>query len=344
MRPSTARIAALGYDLPQRVVPSLEIEQRLELLYRRLSLSPGRLELMSGVRERRHYEPGTLPSQIAERAGRRALAASGIAAERIGLLIHASVCRDFLEPATAAVVHHALGLPASCAFYDLSNACLGFLNALLVAAQAIEFGQCEAALVVAGEDGAPLVAATVAALLAEQSDARRALKRAFASLTIGSGGAAAVVARAELAPQGMQLLGGVALSDSQHAGLCQGDRARAGGLLMETDSEALLHAGIALAERSFERFLGEIGWSRGEIERVITHQVGRAHRQLLLERLALPADRDFPTYEQFGNVGSVSLPLSLALACEAGRIERGQRVALLGIGSGLSCAMLGVIA
>jgi len=334
---------ALAHVLPERVVTSVELEERLAPLYARLNLSVGRLELMSGIRERRFFEPGTRPSAIATRAGELALERASVERAEIDLVIHASVCRDFLEPATASVVHHRLGLGAQCAAFDLSNACLGFANALLLAAGAIERGELRAALVVAGEDGGALVEETLRYLTSDPRAGRAELKRAHASLTIGAGGAACVLAHVERSRAARRLQGGVTLADTASHVLCQGELASgAAGPLMQTESEALLQAGNALAARTWPRFLATLGWRAEEIERIVTHQVGSAHRRLLFETLGLGLDRDFPTVETLGNIGSVSLPLSLSLAEERGFVRPGQRVALLGIGSGLHCAMLGV--
>jgi 3-oxoacyl-[acyl-carrier-protein] synthase-3 len=346
MRFRHVRIASLAHVLPPEVVTSLELEERLAPLYQRLGLRAGRLELMSGIRARRFFPRGTLPSEIAARAGGEALAKSRVDRERIGCLIHASVCRDFLEPATATVVHAALGLPDACTVFDLSNACLGVMNAMAVIAAMIERQEIEAGLVVAGEDGRALVEETIRSLLADQSTSRDDLKRAFASLTIGSGGAAVVLARAE--PEqgragGQRLVGGAVLSATRHNDLCRGDRSDDGpGALMSTDSERLLTAGTELAARAFEVFLETVGWAREEVQRVVTHQVGSAHRRLLLETLRIDPARDYPTYPELGNAGSASLPTSLSLALEAGAIRSGERLALLGIGSGLNSLMLGV--
>jgi len=343
MRFSNVRLAAVSHVLPERVVRSEELEDRLAPLYRRLGLHPGRIELMTGIRERRFFEPGTPPSRLAAAAGERALASSGVDRSRVGCVIHASVCRDFLEPATASLVHDALGLSSACLAFDLSNACLGFANAMVVAASMLEQRQIEAALVVAAEDGRSLVEATLARLLSEPAAGKRELKAAFASLTIGSGAAAAVLARADLAPRGSELAGATSLAATEHHVLCHGDHAAAfGGPLMETDSEGLLQEGNALAARTWERFLLELGWRAGEVERVVTHQVGVAHRRLLFETLGLDPGLDFPTVETLGNIGSVSLPLTLSLAIERGFVAAGQRVAMLGIGSGLQCQMLGL--
>ena len=257
MRFEHVEIRAFAHHLPERAVTSAELEERLSTVYARLRISPGRLEMMSGVRERRFFEPGTRPSAIAARAGARAIEKSGVERARIGCVVHAGVCRDFLEPATASVVHHALELSPACIPFDLSNACLGFANAMTVTGAMIERGEIEAALVVSGEDGGPLVEATLRTLAQDPRADRAALKRAHASLTIGSAGAACVLARREERSSGRaraawRLLGGAALADTQHHVLCQGDHeADLGGPLMETDSEAMLQAGNALAARTF---------------------------------------------------------------------------------------------
>src|SRR5262245_28482489 len=123
MRYEHVCLESFGYSLPEEVLSSTEIERRLAPLYERLRLPEGRLELMTGIRERRLWPPGTLPGEISVVSGERAIQASGIDRREIGALIHASVCRDHLEPATACRVHHALGLPQRCAVYDVSNAC-----------------------------------------------------------------------------------------------------------------------------------------------------------------------------------------------------------------------------
>lgn len=343
MRFEDVRIAASACLLPPERVSSEEIELRLAPTYARFGLSVGRLELMTGIRERRFFEPRARPSAAAAQVGARALAQSGVAPRDVGLLIHASVCRDFLEPATASVVHHALGLPETCAAFDLSNACLGFANAMTVAATMLERRAIDAALVVAAEDGRPLVESTIAELNARADLTKAELKLAFASLTIGAGAAAMVLARGERAPDAPRLLASVGGADSAAHVLCHGDQADGRhGPLMQTDSEAMLHAGNALLARTFERFTAEVGWRAADVERVVTHQVGVQHRRLVLATLGLDPALDFPTVETCGNVGSVSLPLTYTLAREQGFVENGRRLALLGIGSGLQAQILAV--
>jgi 3-oxoacyl-[acyl-carrier-protein] synthase-3 len=132
----------------------------------------------------------------------------------------------------------------------------------------------------------------------------------------------------------------VARAATQHHRLCEGDTAGE-GMLMSTDAEALLNAGIELAKGAWPRFREELSFPE-KPKRVITHQVGRAHTQALFGALGLELASTQLTYDRLGNVGSVSLPITLALAVEAGFIARGDEVALLGIGSGLSTVFLGV--
>jgi 3-oxoacyl-[acyl-carrier-protein] synthase-3 len=339
MRFQNVVIETLAYELPPEVWTSADIEDRLAPLYERLKLPTGRLELMTGIRERRFWPQPTAASAASAMAGRRALATSGIRPDQIEVLVHAAVCRDMLEPATASFVHRELGLAPSVQVFDVSNACLGFLNALTLIGGLIESGQIKCGLVTVGEDGRPLVEQTIATLLREPHS-RHAIKPYFANLTIGSAAVAAVVCHRDLAPAGHTLLGGVGRAATQHNDLCQGDRAHGEGLVMQTDSEQLLVAGVELAQDTWTAFKAETGWTEATPARFICHQVGSMHRRALYEKLGLDLARDFSTFDWLGNTGSAALPITLARAVEAGVVRTGDDVALLGIGSGINCLML----
>ena len=332
-------ITSLGYELPPLQVTSEDLEERLAPVYRRLKLPPGRLELMSGIRSRRFWERGTRPSQGAALAGAKALARAGLSPREIDCLINTSVCRDMIEPATASFVHQELKLKEQCLIFDLSNACLGFLNGMLVLASLIEQGQVRHGLLVAGETAEELVESTIASLLADATLTRKGIKSSFASLTIGSGAVACVLSRA--GEGGHRLVGGACRAHTGHSHLCQGDGGT-GSTVMHTDSEELLRRGVETAARVWPEFLAELGWEPTSIARYCCHQVGSAHARLLMETLGLDPARNFETLGSLGNVGSVSAPITLAMAVEEGKILPGDRAALLGIGSGINCLMLGV--
>ncbi|HTO04963.1 MAG TPA: 3-oxoacyl-ACP synthase III [Opitutus sp.] len=337
MRFENVCIEALAVALPEEVWTSAEIEERLSPLYERLKLSAGRLELMSGIRERRVWPAGTRASDASAAAGRAVLARSELPSSDVELFIHAAVSRDMLEPATASFAHRKIGLPATAQIFDVSNACLGFLNALTIAGGLIESGQISCAMVVAGENGRPLVEQTLRTL-AETPLTRNEIKPFFANLTIGSGAVGAMVChRSRVKGRAHRLLGGVARAATQHSELCQGDSHGTESLAMQTDSEQLLVAGVALAEQTWRDFTAEQGTA---FDRFICHQVGSAHRRKLYETLGLDLAKDFSTFETLGNTGSVALPATLASAVSAGAIQEGHRIGLLGIGSGLNCLML----
>lgn len=337
--------------MPTEVVTSDDIESMLQPLYSRLRLPAGRLELMSGITSRRVWPAGTAPSGPSITSGNAAIDASGIDRAKIGCLIHASVCRDFLEPATASKVHHGLGLSEDCWVYDVSNACLGLLNGAVQIAGLIESGAIDAGLVVGTENSRPLMQQTIQVLNADQELTRQSVKPAFASLTIGSGSCAWLLVHRRLADQrdvrlaGSPFLAAVAAARTQFHDLCRSDDDTAGAGMqpvMDTDSEKLLHEGIATGAAAFAKFLSETGWSRSDIQRTICHQVGGKHRQMMLETLGLAVENDHVTFPWTGNTGSVALPITLADAAYRNRLTMGQRVALMGIGSGINSVMAAV--
>ena len=332
--------------LPDEVLTTIELEKRLAPVYERLKLPQGRLELLTGIRERRLWPPGTLPGDQSVKTCEKLLQTSGFDPGKIGAFLHGSVCRDYLEPATACGVHRRLRLPDECTIYDISNACLGIATGMVQIANMIELGQIEAGIVVGTESSRSLTEATVRFLNADTTLDRKGIKRAFASLTIGSGSAAVLLTHRNLSQTGRQLLGGTVLSNTVFSGLCRSDTDQGGGdsmnPLMWTDSEMLMVEGVNLAQTAFERFLKTTGWTRDSIDLFLTHQVGKAHQQLLFEKLGLSAEKHYSTIEFLGNTGSAAMPTAAALAVEEGRVQPGNRLAFLGIGSGINTLMLAV--
>lgn len=334
-------ISSFAYYLPENIMTSEEIEERLAPLYERLKLPRGRIELMTGIRERRFWPPGTMPSDLSTQAARNLFAKNVVEPQQIDLLIHASVCRDYLEPSTSSIVHHNLNLPSETMFFDLSNACLGVMSSMVIAANMIENGQIKHALIVSGENGGPLLMETMDMLLKDHSITRKSIKKYIANLTIGSAAVAFTVSHREAVKSGHALLGGVALADSAANVLCRGN-GNTSSLMMETDSEELMLAGVALAEKTWEATKRELGWTNMDVDCFVGHQVGVAHETLLKQTLKLENCPTFATYPFLGNTGASALPVTLCLYDEQKKIPAGSRVALLGIGSGLNSIMLGV--
>lgn len=341
MKFKNAVISSFAYHLPKQIMTTEAIEERLAPLYQRLKLPAGRIELMTGIKERRFWPPGTMPSDLSTQAARNLFEKKIVQPEQIDLLIHASVCRDFLEPSTASIVHHNLGLKAEIMFFDLSNACLGMMSSFVVAANMIDNGLIKHALIVSGENGGPLLFQTIEHLLKDENITRKSIKKYIANLTIGSAAVAYTVSHKDYVDDGHLLLGGASLVDSSANVLCRG-----GGdthsLMMETDSEELMKSGVALAEKTWAQTKQELEWTNEDVDYFVGHQVGIAHETLLKQILKLENCPTFTTYQYLGNTGASALPVTLNIFDEQNKIPKGSRVGLLGIGSGLNSIMLGV--
>ena len=111
---------------------------------------------------------------------------------------------------------------------------------------------------------------------------------------------------------------------------------------METDSEKLIAEGIATGQVTFSDFLETLEWEVEEVDKVFCDQVGTMHRRQMLQSLGITPERDFSTLEWLGNTGSVALPLTMAIGLEQGHVGRGERVGMLGIGSGINSLMMAV--
>lgn len=342
MNYSDVYIEAIGYELAPNVVHTSDLEARLETVYKKLHFQPGQLEALTGIRERRYWDPGFKMSTGAVAAGKKALARTAVSPDSIGMLIYAGVCRDNLEPATACAVANALQIGPDALIYDVSNACLGVVNGMIQVANAIETGQISAGLVVSCESARQIVNTTIERLLAAAD--MEMFKKTIATLTGGSGAVAVLLTSKRVAAHNHRLIGGVVKNATVHHALCTwgpdtGIPAST-PLIMETDSVAVLQHGVALGIETYGAFREKLGLA--EPDKIICHQVGSAHQKTVLEALGISAEKDFTTYQYLGNIGTVSLPLTAAIADERGFLETGDLVGLFGIGSGLNCLLMAV--
>ncbi|MCZ2340219.1 MAG: 3-oxoacyl-ACP synthase III [Bacteroidales bacterium] len=381
MRYNRVYLDAIGYELPPVVVTTNELEARLRPMYDSHKLSTGQLELLTGITERRWWEPGYRLSDGATAAGRKALSQSGLKASDVDVLIYAGVCREQFEPATACAVAANLGISSDAMMYDLSNACLGVLNGVVEVANRIELGQAQAGLVVSCESARDINETAIDRV--NRSKSVDVFRQSLATFTGGSGAVAVLVTNEELATERRRrLVGGAAKNAPEHHNLCRWgvqsllstnvtrvveenltaamQRAldtQAGAILqrgfdlgmrhvmlpfMETHAGDVLKHGVDLGLKTWGTFLSKLGWAKEQIDRVICHQVGSGHRDAVLKGFGIDPDKDFSTFPYLGNIGTVSLPITAAIAEEREFLRPGDRVGFLGIGSGLNCLMLGV--
>jgi 3-oxoacyl-[acyl-carrier-protein] synthase-3 len=312
------------------VVTSAEIDQALADTYARLDVRPGLLEGLAGIVERRWWPEDVTFADAAAMAGAKAIADAGVAPERIGLLIDTSVSRGHLEPSAAVDVHHQLGLAPHCLNFDLSNACLGFVNGMHLAGTLIDAGQIDYAVIVDGEGSRGLHERTIERLQRPETTIADIFEN-FASLTLGSGGAAMVLGRATEHPEGHRFVGGVSRAATQHHRICVGDMTQ-----MRTDSRALLEAGLQLSIETWQEAGETFDWS--DLDRYIIHQVSSVHTQAVTSALGIDSARVPMTFPRYGNIGPASIPFTLALQVD--ELREGDRVGCLGIGSGLNASVI----
>ena len=330
-------IAGLAHiDAPNRL-SSADINARLKPTMDRLGIKADVLKDIAGIHARRLWDEGMQASDAATLAGVKALADAGIDPDKVGLLVNTSVSRDYLEPSTASIVSGNLGLPDTCQNFDVANACLAFLNGMDIASRMIERGEIEYALVVDGETANLAYARTLERLSAPDVTEEQ-FRNELATLTLGCGAAAMVLSRSELTPDAPRYKGGVTKAATQWNTLCRGNLDR-----MVTDTRMLLIEGLKLAEKTFAAARQALGWVVEELDQFVIHQVSQVHTQAFIKAFGIDPQKVLTIFAEHGNIGPASVPIVLSKLKEMGRLKKGDRVALLGIGSGLNCSMAEVV-
>ena len=185
-------------DAPHRITSQWIMEQ-LAPTASRLGVPPTLLTDLSGIHARKFWDEGVQPSEVATLAARKAIEAAGIAPRQLGALINTSVCRDYIEPSTACLVHGNLELSSDCLNFDVGNACLAFVNGMDLVGMMIERGEIDYGIVVDGEGSRFAVESTIERLLDPGCD-EETFRNNFATLTLGSSAAAMVLCRTDLHP------------------------------------------------------------------------------------------------------------------------------------------------
>ncbi len=326
-------IQSLAAVEPPIRVSSQEIVQRLKPTMERLGMRPNLLEELTGILERKVWKAGTKPSDAATMAAEKAIEQSGVDRSKIGVIINTSVCRDYLEPSTACIVHNNLGLADHCVNFDVGNACLAFMNGMDIAARMIERGDIQHALIVDGETSGPITEATIERMLSDEFTEDQ-FRAQFASLTLGSGAAAMVMSNAKLGGHDHRYTGCVTRAAAEFNQLCKGQME-----WMETDTRVLLKAGRKLGKKTYAAAVEAMGWKVDLLDHVVIHQVSKVHTESVIDLLGLDPGKVHKIFPEQGNIGPAGVPIALANAVSLGKVNRGDRVALMGIGSGLNCAM-----
>ncbi|GGL46200.1 3-oxoacyl-ACP synthase III family protein [Planomonospora parontospora] len=317
-----ARITGVATYLPERTLSSSDVERRIE------GYAPHRgiVERMTGIRLRHVAREDQQASDLAVEAV-RGLAPPGAGADA-DLMIFASASQDMVEPATAHIVAAKLGL--SCPVFDVKNACNSLLNGIQVAEALILSGAHRKVLVCSGE--------TPSRAIRWRVRDRAQFVDSFAGYTLSDSGAAVLV---EADPErGIFHRDFSADSAAWAVGTLPG-----GGSVHPRDPEYSYFQGDGRRlKEAFERIgpdiflnaLKRTGLTWDDFAVVAVHQVAMPYLRFLAEVLDIPEDRLVVSLPDHGNCASATLPLQLAL----GSWEPGDRVALLGLGGGISMGVM----
>lgn len=219
-------IDGMEYVEAPEILTSLEIENRMADNLERFGLNPGFIEAMSGIRERRIWEPGKLVWDAAILSAEKLLQRLDIDRSEIGCLINPSVSRDYIEPTITIMVHNALGLGERCFNLDVNNACMGFTSAVDIISNMLKLKQIKYGLIVNAESSRDVIDITTRRL-AHPEIAIEDFIPEFASLTLGSGSVSMLLCREEDARFDNHVIEETMVAvDSRYGMLCYGDHSR----------------------------------------------------------------------------------------------------------------------
>ena len=330
----SSKITGWGAHLPPNTITNQDINSIL-----RLNGKPTRfgnvVGELSGIQSRRYASSKTYPSDLAVEASRMAMSNAGVAPKDIEVIISCGVSRDVEEPATACIIQQKLGAHNAYVF-DLSNACNGFISGIDVLDSFIGSGRCEVGLVVVGE--------VISQFVTWDPTSKKDLHMSAMSYTLGDGGGAVVMQRAQ--PREQQgILARWFLSDSSYwriavVPLIDAEKRRFKSNAAEIERAAMRHVPSGV-----RAVMDMLKWSFDDIDLIVPHQVSiPIIENLFFKELGAPRDKVFWSFPNHGNVGAASMPVAYCQAQAEGRLKPGDKVLLVGGSGGFGAGVIGLIA
>jgi 3-oxoacyl-[acyl-carrier-protein] synthase III len=338
MSPSfrSVRIESLACLTPPERRASTSVEEPLKETFARIGVPMGTLDLLVGVNARKLWPAGTEIDALASEVVKKALAPRPELVAKVGLCVSTSVSKDYIEPSVAALVAGQLEFAPECQTFDVANACLGFLTGIELAGRRIEAREIDVAVVVAAESSRHVLENTIR-LLQRDGTTQQDFREALPTLTLGSAAVAMVLVHESIATTNHRVNGIVTRADPRSSRVCLGTPE-----WMKTEAHTLLKNGVELAAATWAAACEQFGWTADTVDQFLCHQVGAKHLASVCKRLEIPTERAYKTYPEWGNTGPAAVPVALALAVDEGVVKGGDRLALMGIGSGLNVSMMDV--
>ena len=313
-----ATIIGTGSYLPEKTLTNKDLERMVET-------SDEWIVSRTGISERHIADDHDATSDLAARAGERALACAGVSASDIDLLIVGTSSPDYLFPSTACVTQTKLGL--TCPAYDVNAACSGFIYALQAATTAIESGRHQTVLVIGAD-----------ALTRHVDFTDRTTCVLFGD------GAGAVVLRGSEEPGVMAIelgadgTGGdlLKIPAGGSAAPCTEERIRNREHYLQMNGNEVYKFAVRMIPKATVRALAATGNTVEDLAWLVPHQANKRILDTIEERLGIADERVYSNVQNTGNTSAGSIPLALDDLYTSGRLQPGDLIALVGFGAGLT--------
>jgi 3-oxoacyl-[acyl-carrier-protein] synthase-3 len=317
--PRCSRITGTGGHLPPRRVTNAELAR--ELAARGVETSDEWIVERTGIRARHFAADGVVCSDLALPAALAALAAARRRADEVDLIIVATSTPDMVFPSTAAILQAKLGIANGSPAMDVQAVCSGFVYALTLADALIRTGSAKCALVIGAE---------VFSRILDFNDRT--------TCVLFGDGAGAVVLEASSEPG---ILASEMHADGRHVGILCTPGTVAGGKVigdptLKMDGQAVFKLAVGVLEDVARSVLAKAGKTEADIDFLIPHQANIRIMQGTARKLKLAPEKLIVTVDEHGNTSAASIPLALDAAVRAGRIRRGHRLMLEGVGGGFT--------
>lgn len=316
--PRYSRILGTGSHLPAQRVSNQQLTERLAA--DGIETSDEWIVERTGIRARHFAAPDQSSSDLAFPAAQAALAAAGISAEQLDLIIVATSTPDMVFPSTACLLQRKLGA-FGCAAFDVQAVCAGFVYALSVADAMIKSGAASKALVVGAE---------VFSRILDFKDRT--------TCVLFGDGAGAVVLGASDTPG---ILATELHADARHVDILCTPGTVSGGQVLGTpllkmDGQAVFKLAVGVLDKVARAVLDKAGMTDADIDWLIPHQANIRIMQGTARKLRMPLDKLIVTVDEHGNTSAASVPLALDVAVRSGRVKRGDTLMLEGVGGGFT--------
>lgn len=310
-----ARVIGTGSFLPGEPVSNSD------LVARGIETSDDWIVERTGIRMRHLAAPDVTASQLAYEASVRAIAAAACQPSDIDLIIVATSTPDYIFPSTAALLQARLGIVNGGAAFDLQAVCTGFAYALATAEKFIRSGSNQRALVVGAE---------VFSRILDWNDR--------GTCVLFGDGAGAVVLEASGRPG---ILATALHADGSHNSILNvpGQVNRGvitGDPFLRMDGQAVFKFAVRALSDVAREVVEQAGLGIDDVDWLIPHQANIRIMQATAKRLGVPPEKVIATVGEHGNTSAASIPLALDLAVRDGRIQRGQKILLEGVGGGFT--------